>query len=194
MTDSQSLLVDYAKSGSEAAFHELVRLYIDLVYSTAVRLVGNDADLAKDVAQTVFIDLARKAGSLPSDVMLGGWLHRHTVFVASTLMRGARRRHARERQAAEMNAIQDHTPDNLAQIAPILDEAIDQLAAEDRQAILLRFFEQREFRSVGELLGSTEEAARKRVARSLEKLQLLLKRRGVSLSVAALGSALAAGA
>jgi RNA polymerase sigma factor (sigma-70 family) len=191
MTDSRSLLADYAKSGSEAAFHEVVRLYIDLVYSTAVRLVGNDADLAKDVAQTVFIALARKAGSLPSDVMLGGWLHRHTVFVASTLMRGARRRHVRERQAAEMNAIQDHTPDNLAQIAPILDEAIDQLAADDRQAILLRFFEQREFRSVGELLGSTEEAARKRVARSLEKLQLLLKRRGVSLSVAALATALA---
>jgi RNA polymerase sigma factor (sigma-70 family) len=157
-------------------------------------LVGNDADLAKDVAQTVFIDLARKASNLPADVMLGGWLHRHTVFVASTLMRGARRRYAREKQAAEMNAIQDHTPDNLAQIAPILDEAIDELPADDRQVIVLRFFEQREFRSVGELLGSTEEAARKRVARSLEKLQLLLKRRGVTLSVAALGSALAAGA
>src|SRR4051812_33060924 len=105
MTDSRSLLTEYAKSGSEATFHELVRLYIDLVYSTAVRLAGNDADLAKDVAQTVFINLARKARSLPANVMLGGWLHRHTVFVASNVMRGARRRHAREKQAAEMNAI-----------------------------------------------------------------------------------------
>lgn len=91
-TDSQSLLAAYAKTGSEAAFRELLTRYVDLVYSTAVRLVENDADLAKDVTHTVFVDLARKAGYLPRDVMLGGWLHHHTVFVASTILRGERRR------------------------------------------------------------------------------------------------------
>lgn len=190
-TDSQSLLAAYAKTGSEAAFRELLTRYIDLVYSAAVRLVGNDADLAKDVTQSVFVNLARKAPLLPNDVMLGGWLHHHTVFVAATLLRGERRRQARERQAVEMNALQDHTKENLAQIASILDEAIDQLGAEDRTAILLRFFEQCDFPSVGEALGSNEEAARKRVSRALEKLQLLLKHRGVSLSAAALGTLLA---
>lgn len=191
MTDSQSLLAAYAKTGSEPAFRELLTHYIDLVYSAAVRLVGSDVELAKDVAQTVFIDLARKARNLPQDVMLGGWLHHHTVFVASTLLRGERRRQARERQVVEMNALQDHTKENLAQIAPILDEAIDQLGAEDRTAILLRFFEQCDFPSVGQALGSNEEAARKRVARALEKLHLLLQRRGVSLSAAALATLLA---
>ena len=190
-TDSQRLLAAYAKTGSEAAFRELLTRYIDLVYSAAVRLVENDADLAKDVTQTVFVDLARKARGLSHDVMLGGWLHHHTVFVASTILRGERRRQARERQAVEMNALQDHTKENLAQIAPILDEAIDELGAEDRTAILLRFFEQCDFPSVGEALGSNEEAARKRVSRALEKLQLLLKHRGVSLSAAALGTLLA---
>jgi RNA polymerase sigma factor (sigma-70 family) len=190
-TDSGSLLAAYAKTGSEPAFRELVTRYMDLVYSAAVRLVGGDADLAKDVAQTVFVALARKAPNLPHDVMLGGWLHHHTVYAASTLMRGERRRQARERQAVEMNALQDHTKENLAQIAPILDEAIDQLGAEDRTAVLLRFFERRDFPSVGAALGSNADAARKRVSRALEKLHLLLKHRGVSLSAAALGTMLA---
>jgi RNA polymerase sigma factor (sigma-70 family) len=191
-TDSQGLLAVYATTASEAAFRELVTRYMDLVYSAAVRLVGNDADLAKDATQTVFVDLARKAPNLPHNVMLGGWLHHHTVYVASTLMRGERRRQARERQAVQMNALQDHTQENLAQIAPILDEAIDQLGAEDRTAILLRFFEQRDFPTVGQALGSSEDAARKRVARALEKLHLLLEHRGVSSSAAALGTVLAA--
>ena len=190
-TDSQSLLAAYAKTGSEPAFRELLARYLDLVYSAAVRLVGNDADRAKDVAQTVFVELARKAPTLPHDVMLGGWLHHHTVYVASTLVRGERRRQARERQAVEMNALPDHTQENLAQIAPILDKAIDQLGAEDRTAILLRFFEQRDFPSVAQALGSTEDAARKRVSRALEKLHLLLAHRGLTLSAAALGTLLA---
>ena len=123
--------------------------------------------------------------------MLGGWLHEHTRFVAGKLMRTERRRQLRERQAAEMNAIEDHSESNLAQVAPVLDEAIGQLDAEDRTAILLRFFERKDFRSVGEALGSSEDAARKRVDRALEKLHVLLKHRGATLSAAALGTALA---
>ncbi|HXJ58292.1 MAG TPA: sigma factor [Verrucomicrobiae bacterium] len=86
-TESQVLLLDYAQSGSETAFGELVSRYLNLVYSVALRRVSGDAHLAEDVAQTVFTDLARKGRSLPPDIMLGGWLHRHTCFVASTVMR-----------------------------------------------------------------------------------------------------------
>jgi hypothetical protein len=106
-------------------------------------------------------------------------------------MRTERRRQLRERQAAEMNAIEDHSESNLAQVAPVLDEAIGQLDAEDRTAILLRFFERKDFRGVGEALGSSEDAARKRVDRALEKLHVLLKHRGATLSAATLGTALA---
>src|SRR5664279_3675652 len=173
MTDSQKLLGQYARTRSESAFRELVSRYIDLVYSTAFRLVGGDAQSAQDV-------------------MLGGCLHQHTRFVAGKLMRTERRRQLRERQAAEMNAIEDHSESNLAQVAPVLDEAIGQLDAEDRTAILLRFFERKDFQSVGEALGSSEDAARKRVDRALGKLHVLLKHRGATLSAAALGTALAA--
>ena len=191
MTEGQTLLAEYARTGSEAAFAELVRRYVDLVYSAAVRLVEGDRPLAEDVAQTVFADLALMARHLPADLLLGGWLHRHTCLVAATLLRGERRRRVRERQAVEMNALQDHSEANLAAVAPLLDEAINQLGAADRTAVMLRFFEQRDFRAVGEALGSNEDAARMRVNRALEKLQSLLKRRGVTLSAAALGTALA---
>src|ERR1035441_1815749 len=190
MTEGQTLLAEYARTGSEAAFAELVRRYVDLVYSAAFRLVEGDRPLAEDVAQTVFADLALMARRLPADLLLGGWLHRHTCLVAATLLRGERRRRARERQAVEMNALQDHSEANLAAVAPLLDEAINQLGTADRTAVMLRFFEQRDFRAVGEALGSNEDAARMRVNRALGKLESLLKRRGVTLSAAALGTAL----
>jgi RNA polymerase sigma factor (sigma-70 family) len=194
MTDSQTLLADYVKTGSETAFRELVARYLDLVYSTAARLAGGDTHLAEDVAQMVFVDLARLAGGLSGEVRLGGWLHRHTCFVAAKTLRGERRRQFRERQAVEMNSLPDHCEARLAEVAPILDEAINQLGATDRAAVLLRFYERLDFRSVGAALGTNEAAAQKRVARALEKLHVLLTRRGVTLSSAALGAALAGAA
>jgi RNA polymerase sigma factor (sigma-70 family) len=193
MDESQQLLADYVKNGSESAFRGLVTRYINSVHSTALRLVNGDGHLAEDVTQTVFVDLARKARTLPPEMVLGGWLHRDTCFVAGTIMRGERRRHFRERQAVAMNIPEDHTAANLALVAPILDEAINQLEPDDRTAILLRFFEQLEFRAVGEAMGSNEDAARMRVNRALDKLHGLLKNRGVAFSAAALGTALAAG-
>ena len=194
MTESQQLLGDYVTKGSEEAFQELVARYVDLVYSTAIRLVEGDPHRAKDVAQTVFVDLSRAAAKLAPNSMLGGWLHRHTCFVARTVMRGERRRQARERRAMEMSAL-DNQPDMaLAEIAPVLDEAINELGADDRDAILLRFFERRNLRSVGEALGTSENVAQKRVARAVQELGTLLRRRGFIVPAAALATGLAAGA
>jgi hypothetical protein len=110
--------------------------------------------------------------------------------VAANLMRGERRRRTWERQAVEMNALHN-SDDGLAHIVPVLDEAINALKETDRLAILLRFYERRDLRSVGEALGSSENAAQKRVARALEQLQAMLRRRGIALSAAALVAALA---
>ncbi len=192
MTETQKLLADYAENGSEPAFRQLVERYLDLVYSTALRFVDGDAHLAQDVAQLVFIDLARLARTLPGDVMLGGWLHRHTCFVAQKVMRTERRRRARERQAVEMTRLHDKPEARAAELSPIIDEAINQLGADDRAAVLLRFFEQRDFRTIGLHLGASENTARMRVNRALEKLEHLLQRRGVAYSAAVLGTILSA--
>lgn len=186
MTESQELLSQYVQTGSELAFRQLAERYTNLVYSASIRLLNGDSHAAQDVTQVVFTDLARTATTLPRDVLLGGWLHRHTCFVAHNYLRAERRRATRERIATEMNDHEAHSEAALSQIAPILDEAVNQLPSEDRNAILLRFFEQRPYNAVGELLGTTEEAARKRVDRALHKLQRWLRGQGVVLTVTSL--------
>lgn len=187
MSGTQALLSEYTQGGSEQAFRELVTSYINFVFSIALRAVGGDRPLAEDVTQTVFTDLARKAPSLPKDVRLGGWLHRHTCFVARKTLRRERRRIAREKQAIELHGVEDYSEANLAQLALVLDEVINDLGEQDRNAIVLRFFEELDFRSIGEALGSTEDAARMRVSRAVEKMGALLKRRGIVLTAAGIG-------
>lgn len=196
MMDANQLLREYADHGSEPAFRELVGRYIDLVYSVALRQVNGDAHLAEDIAQTVFTDLARQSmeqrGPLASGpCALGGWLHRHTGFVAANVRRTEQRRQAREQMAAEMNSLDSSSDSSWQQLAPELDEAIQGLNTDDRDALLLRFFERRDLRSVGQALGISDAAAQKRVSRALERLRGLLAERGVALSATVVAGLLA---
>jgi RNA polymerase sigma factor (sigma-70 family) len=191
LTDSLKLLRDYADRGDEAAFRKLVEQYIDLVYSAALRRTGGDSGLAQDVTQTVFTDLARKAKSLRGVEMLGGWLYRYTGFVASNAVRGEKRRQIREQEAAQMNATSESSDDLWQRLSPVLDDTIESLEPADRQAVLLRFFERRDFRAIGATMGISDDAAQKRVTRALEKLRALLVERGVTLSVVILSGLLA---
>src|ERR1700722_14842023 len=184
MTDTRKLLADYAENGSEPAFRELVTRYINLVYSTALRLAGGNRPLAEDVTQTVFINLSEKAGTISRDAMLGGWLHQHTFHVATKAGRAEKRRQNRENEAALMNALHESNGAGWRDASPSLDEAITQLSDEDRTAILLRYFEQRDFRAVGAALGSNEDAARMRVNRALEKHDVSHQVRGLELEAA----------
>src|SRR5882762_5962884 len=196
MTDAE-LLEAYATRRSDSAFSELVSRYINLVYAVALRQV-RDPHLAEDVAQAVFLVLARKAGSIGSNVILTGWLFRTTRFVAARAARGEARRRHHELEAAIMN--QENTapePDesNWREIAPQLDEAIAALPEADRNAVLLRFFQAQPMRAVGQKLALSEDAAKKRVSRALDKLKRILVRRGITtLSVAAKACAIGSGA
>jgi len=194
MQDDRQLLRGYVADGSEAAFGELVARYVNLVYSAALRRTGGDAHLAQEVAQLVFTDLARKARSLPANVVLAGWLHRATRYAAAQLLRAERRRAAREQEALTMNALAPEPTADWEQIRPLLDQALDELGSNDRDALILRFFEQRSLAEVGVALGSNEDAARKRVARALEKLRGIFTKRGVTLTGAAIAGAVSANA
>ena len=190
MLDDQQLLHQYADEGSEAAFGELVARHLNLVYSVALRVGGGDPHLAQDAAQMVFSDLARKARRLQPKVVLAGWLHRATKYAAVQLLRTNRRRQAREQEAVAMKAFETGPTPDWEAIRPLLDDALDRLVPADRDALLLRFFEQRTLGEVGRALGSNEDAARKRVTRALEKLRADLVRRGMPTSAAALSVAM----
>lgn len=185
------LLQDYAKNRSESAFAELVRLHAGWVHAVASRQV-NDAHLAQDVTQAVFVLLARKAGGLKSGTLLGGWLFRTTLHVAAHARRTEQRRTNRETKASAM--IYDLNPQEeqaWEQLAPCLEQAVAALSESDRAAILLRFYEKRPMREIGGQLGVSEEAAKKRIARALEKMRDFLTRRGIKLGGAALAMILA---
>ncbi len=191
--DDQQLLREYREGRSAAAFTELVRRHVDAVFSSALRRVHGDRALAEDVTQQVFTDFARKAGQLPPGTVAGGWLHRHTGFTASHFIDRERRRRAREQEAAAMNALTDSSAEAAwHRTAPLLDAAMDSLPPGDRDALVLRFFEHRDFRGVGQALGISDDTAQKRVSRALEKLRALLTRRGVTGSGAALSAILLA--
>ncbi|HVT72814.1 MAG TPA: sigma-70 family RNA polymerase sigma factor [Lacunisphaera sp.] len=194
MNDDAILLRAYVANRSEAAFAELVRRYIGLVRSTALRRVGGDVHLADDVTQTVFITLARKAGTLLDRPSLAGWLYLGTQLAAAEVVRREQRRKAREATAHTMDLTNapDQSAADLAQLRPLLDDALVSLRDEEREAIVLRFFQKQTFAEIGGALRVNEEAARKRVDRALEKLHVLLVRRGITSSMAALGVTLAA--
>jgi RNA polymerase sigma factor (sigma-70 family) len=181
--DDADLLRTYCAEASESAFRALVERHLPSVWSAARRIVNGDAALAEDIAQEVFAHLAQRAGKLPPQVVLGGWLHRHTCFTASKTVRAAARRRAREFTAA---AMQTPTDDLWPDISPHLDAALESLTASDRDAVVLRFFEQRDFRSIGKSLGTSEDAARMKTNRAIEKLRGILGKRSALLTVAGL--------
>jgi RNA polymerase sigma factor (sigma-70 family) len=191
--DDWQLLQAYAKNRSEAAFAELVRLHLDWVYSVALRHVG-DPHLAEDVVQSVFVLLARKARDLSPGTQVGGWLFRTTRLVAGHARRAEQRRKIREATACTMShdtASPDTDEILWEQLAPHLDQAVAALSEADRSAILLRFYEKMPLRNIGDKMGVSEEAAKKRVSRAVEKLREFLDRRGVKLSGVALAAVLA---
>lgn len=193
-SDAQ-LLRDYLEHGHEAAFREIVIRHTDAVYSAALRQVASP-DLACDVAQSVFTDLARKAPSLARTLdaraSLLGWLYRSTRFAAFNQWRDDHRRQARERLAMQHLDLGSDPAPEWERIGPVLDEAMAKLGDEDREALLLRFFQSHDFRAIGHALGLSDDAAQKRVSRALEKLRVHLTSRGVTASAAALSVALSA--
>src|SRR6267142_1102961 len=185
-----NLLDAYAKNRSEEAFRELVTRHVDFAYSAAMRQLRNP-HLAEEATQAAFIALADKAGRLQGRTVIAGWLYRAVHFAALNLQRGEARRKHWEKEAATMNNPSDDAPAEPANAfnetaLPQVGDALAELGEKDRAALVLRFLQQKSLRDVGDTLGTSEEAAKKRVSRALEKLRSLLARRGVAVPAAAL--------
>ena len=194
MNDDLTLLRDYARNHSEAAFATLVTRHVNLVYSVALRQVG-DAHLAEEITQAVFIILARKADSLGDKTILPGWLCRTARYASANAQTIQRRRQQREQESFMQSTLNEAEPmreETWNQIAPLLDGAMDQLGQKDHDALVLRFFENKNFAEVGAALGASEDAAKMRVNRALEKLRKFFTKRGVSSTTAIIAGTISA--
>ena len=186
----QQLLRDYAESRSEAAFAELVRRHLDFVYSAALRMV-RDRHLAEDVTQSAFVALAQNARRLADRSVLSGWLHRTARNLAANVIRSDVRRRAREQEAAAMKEMLSVEPDAVwERMAPHLDAALGELSDPDRDALLLRYFEHKSARDMGQILGTSEEAAQRRVSRAAERLREVFAKRGITVGASGLAAVL----
>jgi RNA polymerase sigma factor (sigma-70 family) len=189
--DDQQLLREFAETNSESAFATLVARHVDLVYSTAVRFSGNP-HRAEEITQAVFIILARKAGSLRRREVLSGWLYQTARLTAANVVKSEIRRQGREQEAYMQSTLNEPTAAAWEEIAPLLDDAMGRLGETDRNAVVMRYFENKTAREVAAALRVTEAAAHKRVNRALEKLRDIFRKRGVRSTTAILAGTISA--
>ncbi len=192
MTSDLELLRRFARKKSQDAFTALVQRHVNLVYSAALRQVRSP-QLAEEVAQSVFADLARDAGKLNSETVLTAWLYAVTRRTAIDVIRKESRRQLREQIAVEMNNM-NATANDWTQIEPLLDDAMVALDETDRAAILLRYFENKNLREVGEQLQISDDAAQKRVSRAVERLREFFSKQKITVGAGGLAVLISANA
>ena len=192
MTSDLELLQNYARYKSEESFTALVNRHLNLVYSAALRQVRSP-QLAEEVVQSAFMDLARQAQTLAPDTILTAWLYQVTRRTAINVVRREARRQIREQVACELTAM-NATANDWTYVEAILDEAMHALDETDRTAVLLRYFENKSLREVGQILGASDNAVQKRLSRAVERLREFFTRHGVAIGASGLVGAISTNA
>jgi len=191
--DDRELLTEYATRNSEDAFRTLVERHAGLVYHTALRQVGNHHQ-AEEITQAVFIALARKAGRINANSVLSGWLFRATRYAIANHLRCNTRRQRYEQEAMLMQSIFQlgEAATVSDEMTPHLNDALNKLSDKDREAVLIRFFQNKSHKQVAQMLGVSEDAAKVRISRAMEKLRLIFGKKGIVVPAAVFVAALGA--
>lgn len=187
----QDLLNRFAEGRDDAAFRLLVERHLPMVHGVARRVTANE-DLARDVAQNVFMRLAQRAALIPGNVPLSAWLHRVAQHLAIDLVRSEARRKKRELATSHPAAMNPSPSPDWSALAPLVDSLVNGLPAVDREVLLLRYYRDEPHAAVARQLGVSEAVVRKRASRALERLRALLAKQGVATTAAALATLLPA--
>ncbi len=190
LTDHE-LLAEFARTESEDAFGALVTRYVNLVYSAALRSTGN-AHHAEEITQAVFVILSRKATTLPARVVLSGWLYQTTRFTSANFVKSEIRRQRREQEAYMQSTLNDPGAETWQQISPLLEDAMGNLGETDRNAVVLRFFENKTAAEAAAILNLTEAATHKRTNRALDKLRKIFSKHGVNSTTSIIAGSISA--
>lgn len=188
-TNDTQLMQRFIDAGDHAAFEELVKRYVNVAYSAAMICLGNE-DLAQDACQATFLALAKKANKLPPDLNLGGWIFSTARNLSRNIQRSEIRRIRREQTYVDQ--MNTSNPSDWPALAPDIHDTLDRLKKPDRDAIILRFFQDKSLAEVGEALGLSTDAARMKINRALERMNQQLARKGITSTAAALAAALPA--
>jgi RNA polymerase sigma factor (sigma-70 family) len=191
--DDIALLREYVERDSEEAFATLTTRHVNMVYSVALRHTRNPHQ-AEEITQAVFVILAQKARQLGRRVILSGWLYQTARLASITFIRSEIRRTRREQEAHMQTITNENEAGDWRQIAPLLDTAMTGLSETERHAVVLRYFDGKSMREVGGALGTTEDAAKKRVNRAVEKLQKFFLKRGIDSTAEAITGAISSNA
>ena len=193
-TETTEDLLSRARAGDRESLDRLIRDHAALVYGIALRQAHGDTAMAADVAQAVFIVLARRVATIRNARALPSWLHQTTRYAAREAHRAATRRAHHERRAAraEQTIMDPSANENADPKLAMLDDAIASLRRSDREVVMRRYLQGREVREIAAELGVGEEAARKRLSRAVDRLREFYERRGVVMNADAVTAVLVA--
>src|SRR2546423_5826303 len=135
--DDGQLLREFARTGAEPAFAQIVHRHAATVFGVCRSALGNSAD-AEDAAQATFLTLAQKARSLSGHRSISGWLHRVAWHIAMRARQARQRRQTHEREAAMLarqaqpSAAEAENPDLV-----LLNDELDRLPQRYRVPLIL---------------------------------------------------------
>ena len=186
-TDEKAL-IRAAQEGDQDAFGQLVRAYDQSVLRLAMNLMRSTED-AQDVYQEAFLRVYRNLNSFRFDCSFHTWLYR---IVTNLCLDQMRKRKVRKEESSQvegsdglvdrMDTVQESRPEGdpmrsmfAGELRERIEKALGELTARERMVFELRHYQGLRLRNIGEMLGTTEEAAKNCLFRATQKMRMSLE-------------------